>query len=225
MDTEIGTLPGVGRPCVNALAEAGVITLSDANSCDYHHLLSLHGVGPKGLQRVLAALREAGGDMANAPAHAAPSGSRVTKGHTGTTAKDVKTRPTDVDPAEFIEGLEWPRRVAHGRELLALFNQVTGEKPVMWGPTMVGYGEVHYVSSAGREGDWFNIGFSPRKASLSIYGMQAAPRFEELAAQLGKHKLGAGCLYINKLEDVDMDVFREMVREAWGAPLDGASGC
>lgn len=139
----------------------------------------------------------------------------ITKGHTGKTAKDVKTKPTEVDPAEFIENLEWPRRIEHGRELLRIFNEVTGEEPVMWGPTMIGYGAVHYKSSSGREGDWFHIGFSPRKASLSIYGMQGHPRSEELLSKVGKHKLGIGCMYVNKLEDLDMDVFRELVTEAW----------
>ena len=139
----------------------------------------------------------------------------ITKGHTGVTASDVKTRPTDRSPEQFIEELEWPRRVEHGRELLALFNQVTDAEPVMWGPTMIGYGEVHYVSPAGREGDWFQLGFSPRKASLSLYGLQGAPRSEELLAKLGKHKRGAGCVYVNKLEDIDMDVLAELVQHAW----------
>lgn len=131
-------------------------------------------------------------------------------------AKDVKTRQTDVDPHDYVAQLPWPRRVVHGQILLDLFAQVTqGEPAVMWGPSMVGYGKVHYASSSGREGDWFKVGFSPRQAKISLYGLQAAPNFEQIAPQLGKHQLGKGCLYINKLEDVDLDVLKELIRSAW----------
>lgn len=138
-----------------------------------------------------------------------------TRGHTGETAKDVKTTVTDVVPADFVEGLEWPRRQEHGRFLLEVFGRVTGVEPAMWGPTMVGYGEAHYVSPSGREGDWFVVGFSPRKANLALYGLQSAPDSEELLEKLGKHKLGAGCVWINKPEDVDQDVLEQLIRGGW----------
>ena len=98
--------------------------------------------------------------------------------------------------------------------LLKLFNRATGETPVMWGPSMVGYGEVHYTSHTGREGDWFQTGFSPRKANLALYGLQGHPRSDELLAALGKHKVGAGCIWINKPEDVDLEILEELVRHA-----------
>lgn len=139
----------------------------------------------------------------------------TTRGHTGETASDVKTKKTDVDPAAWVEQLEWSRRREHGHILLEVFGRVTGEAPAMWGPTMVGYGDVHYVSSAGREGDWFLVGFSPRKANISLYGLQGSARFHELLAQLGKHRTGAGCVWINKPEDVDLDVLEDLIREAW----------
>lgn len=141
----------------------------------------------------------------------------LTRGHTGETAADVKTTKTDVDPAAWIEDLPWPRRREHGRILLEVFGRVTGEAPAMWGPTMVGYGDVHYVSTAGREGDWFLVGFSPRKANISLYGLQGAPRSDALLSRLGKHRAGAGCVWINKPEDVDLAVLEELIREAWAA--------
>jgi hypothetical protein len=96
----------------------------------------------------------------------------------------VKTTITDVAPMDFVEGLEWPRRQEHGRFLLEVFERVTGVEPVMWGPTMVGYGEAHYVSPSGREGDWFVVGFSPRKANLALYGLQSAPDADELLPRM-----------------------------------------
>lgn len=141
----------------------------------------------------------------------------LTRGHTGENPADMKTTITDVDPHEWVAGLPWPRRQEHGRLLLDLFGRVTGEAPVMWGPTMVGYGDVHYVSTAGREGDWFLVGFSPRKANISLYGLQGSARADALLAQLGKHRVGAGCVWINKPEDVDLDVLEMLIREAWDA--------
>ncbi|MGO1607434.1 MAG: DUF1801 domain-containing protein, partial [Brevibacterium yomogidense] len=141
----------------------------------------------------------------------------LTRGHSGKTAADVTTTQTDVDPAAWVEGLAWPRRREHGRLLLEVFGRVTGEHPVMWGPTMVGYGDVHHVSPTGREGDWFLVGFSPRRANISLYGLQGAPRAEELLSQLGKHRQGAGCVWINKPEDIDLAVLEALIREAWGS--------
>lgn len=138
-----------------------------------------------------------------------------TRGHTGETPADVKTTVTDVDPRTFIDELPWPRRREHGRVLLEVFGRVTGAEPVMWGPTMVGYGEAHYVSPSGRQGDWFVVGFSPRKANLSLYGLQSGPGSEELLARLGKHRPGAGCVWINKPEDVDLEVLEELIRGGW----------
>ncbi|WP_026459706.1 DUF1801 domain-containing protein [Schaalia suimastitidis] len=212
-------IPGVGAPLRSALAFAGFHSLDQLNGADYRQLLSLHGVGAKGLNRVLAALRAKGGDMSNSPTdadiEAATTKVTITKGHTGKVAKDIKTRPTDIAPEDFIRQLTWPRRIDDGLTLLDLFDQVTGEKATMWGPTMVGYGEVHYKSDSGREGDWFAVGFSPRKASLSLYGLQSGPHFAENVARLGPHKLGVGCLYVTNLAKVDLSVLRVMIAEAW----------
>lgn len=124
-----------------------------------------------------------------------------------------KTAATKVKPADFIASVEPERRREDGQQLLEFFNRVTGLVPVMWGDTMIGYGRYHYKYESGREGDFFLTGFSPRKASLSIYIMPGY-RFGEMPdklSRLGKHKLGKSCLYINKLADVDMDVLEEIV--------------
>jgi hypothetical protein len=93
-------------------------------------------------------------------------------------------------------------------------NRVTGERPVMWGPSMVGYGSCHYRYATGREGDWFVVGFSPRKASMTLYGLQH-PDAAPLLARLGPHKLGAGCVYVGRLGKVDLGVLEQLVRAAW----------
>lgn len=146
----------------------------------------------------------------------------ITEGHTGVNAKDIKTAPTDVSPSEFIESLDTERRVVHGRLLLELFNRVTGAEPVMWGPTMIGYGQIHYKYATGREGDWFKLGFSPRKAKLSLYGLTETPEARELLKNFGKHTIGASCLYVNKPEDIDLDVLEQLIKLAWNTEFGGS---
>lgn len=131
---------------------------------------------------------------------------------------DNATVPTDVDPADFVAAVPHPTRRADGEALLALMNEVTNEGPTMWGPTIVGYGRYHYRYDSGREGDFLRIGFSPRKASLSLYGLQDAPGASALLARIGKHKSGVGCLYVNKLADVDVHVLRRLVELGWRHP-------
>ena len=89
---------------------------------------------------------------------------------------------------------------------------ITGEPAQMWGPTIVGFGRYHYKYASGREGDAAAVGFSPRKSSLSLYGLTYGPEAAELLGRLGKHKVGAGCLYVNKLDDVDEAVLAELIR-------------
>ncbi len=123
-----------------------------------------------------------------------------------------KTQVTGASVQEFLEAIEHPVRRADGFKLLELMARVTAEKPDMWGPTIVGFGSYHYKYATGREGDAAAVGFSPRKASLSLYGLSSAPEAPGLLAKLGKHKVGAGCVYVNKLADVDLDVLAELVR-------------
>lgn len=131
-----------------------------------------------------------------------------------------RTQPGDADVSAFLASVEHPVRRADALTLDTMFREVTGWAPHMWGPSMVGYGSYHYVYESGREGDFLATGFSPRKANLSIYILPGYQDFDAELARLGKHKRGKSCLYINKLDDVDMAVLREMV--ARGLDLLGA---
>lgn len=123
-----------------------------------------------------------------------------------------KTVATNEDVQDFLRRVEPTRRRADGLRLNEIFQEVTGFAPRMWGPSIVGYGAYHYVYDSGREGDSPATGFSPRKASLSIYIMPGYADFTEILGRLGKHKMGKSCLYINKLADVDEDVLAELIR-------------
>lgn len=131
----------------------------------------------------------------------------------------TKTKPTEVAVAQFIAAVEPPAKSADGAVLDALFRKVTGEAPRMWGPTIVGYGQYHYKYASGHEGDMCRVGFSPRKAKHSLYLMCGTPDeealFAPLLARLGKHARGKGCLYINKLADIDLAVIEEMIALSW----------
>ncbi len=125
---------------------------------------------------------------------------------------EIKTQPTEVDVADFLAQVEPGQRRIDGQRLDALFREVTGFEPRMWGPTIVGYGRYHYVYDSGREGDYLATGFSPRKANLVLYIMPGYADFGGILDRLGKHKLGKSCLYINKLADVDETVLAELIR-------------
>ena len=119
---------------------------------------------------------------------------------------EPKTRPTDVPVADFIAAVDNPRRRADAEVMQALLTEATGEAPVMWGPSIIGYG-----SYRGPTGDWPRIGFSPRKAQLVLYVMGDFDAREALIARLGKVSTKGGCLYINRLDAVDEGVLRELV--------------
>lgn len=121
-------------------------------------------------------------------------------------ASEPKTKPTDASVDDFITAVENPTRRADAETVRAMLEEVTGEKPVMWGPSIVGFG-----SYRGPTGDWPITGFSPRKAQTVVYLMPGFEGQAELLARLGKHSIGASCLYIKKLADVDLGVLREMV--------------
>ncbi|WP_299169371.1 DUF1801 domain-containing protein [uncultured Arthrobacter sp.] len=124
---------------------------------------------------------------------------------------DNKTAPTTASPANYIDSVGNERRRQDGEHLLALMGRITGEEAVMWGPSMVGFGSYHYKYATGREGDALAVGFSPRSANLALYGLTYAPGADELLGKLGQHKTGAACLYINKLDDVDLDVLEQLI--------------
>ena len=123
-----------------------------------------------------------------------------------------KTRPTGEAVEEFIAQVDHSTRRAAAQRLDEIFREVTGWKPQMWGPSIIGYGSYHYKYATGREGDMCATGFSPRKTNLSIYIMPGYADFDDTLARLGKYKIGKSCLYINKLADVDEEVLKELIR-------------
>ncbi len=123
-----------------------------------------------------------------------------------------KTQPTLQSVAGFLGAVSHPTRRADGLALDALFRVVTGFDPVIWGPSIVGYGRYHYTYATGRQGDFLATGFSPRKANLSIYIMPGYADFGDILARLGKHKTGRSCLSINKLADIDQGALADLIR-------------
>lgn len=127
----------------------------------------------------------------------------------------LKTKVTSVSIAAFLNAVENDKKRKEAKQVLKLVKAITGVKPKMWGPSIIGFGTYHYKYDSGREGDMPKIGFSPRKSALTIYIMPGFPRFKELMSKLGKHKTGKACLYINKLDDVDLDVLKQLITESW----------
>jgi hypothetical protein len=123
-----------------------------------------------------------------------------------------KTKAEKFSVIDFIDSIDDETKRADSKTLVKLMKDISGAKPVMWGIAIIGFGNTHYAYESGREGDWFAIGFSPRKANLSLYLKKGFPEYEKLLAKLGKYKMGKGCLYINKLEQVDMNVLSELIR-------------
>ena len=131
---------------------------------------------------------------------------------------EMKTKPTAVSVASYLAAVEPPARRTDGEALCALLERVTGEAPVMWGPSIVGFGLHAYRYESGREGQICRIGFAARKASLVLYGMGVQSNPQALA-RLGKHTTGKGCLYIKTLGDVDLGVLEAMAATAWTQAL------
>ena len=127
---------------------------------------------------------------------------------------ELKTKPNDQSVTGFLNEVTDEKKRRDCFTILDIMKQITQEEPVMWGDSIVGFGSYHYKYASGREGDWFLTGFSPRKQNLTLYIMSGFSGYEKLLAQLGKYKTGRSCLYIKKLEDIDMDVLREMITQS-----------
>jgi hypothetical protein len=123
-----------------------------------------------------------------------------------------KTKPTLVTPEEFFATVTPSGRQADARTLDAMFRRVTGWNPVMWGPTMVGYGSYTYRYASGHGGSSLATGFSPRKAELSIYVMPGYAEHGEILSRLGPHRMTKACLYIKQLDRIDMAVLEDLIR-------------
>lgn len=123
-----------------------------------------------------------------------------------------KTVATDADVQAYIAALEPDRRRTEAQHLLALYQRITGEPAKMWGPSIIGFGEYHYTYESGRSGTMCRSGFSPRKGKHSIY-LIATMNQDGLLARLGKHKMEKSCLYVNRLDQIDMGVLEEIIRD------------
>ena len=127
---------------------------------------------------------------------------------------ELKTKRNDASVETFLEMVEDKHKREDSQVILKLMQEVTGDEPTMWGDSIVGFGSYDYKYASGREGTWFKTGFSPRKQNLTLYIMSGFDRYDELLGKLGKYKTGKSCLYIKKLEDVDLDVLEELVKES-----------
>lgn len=128
-----------------------------------------------------------------------------------------KTQKNKASVKDFLEAVEHPKRKEDALRLFEIMNEICEEPASMWGSSLVGYGSYHYKYESGREGDWFLCGFSPRKQNLTVYVMPSFDRHPELLSKLGKHKLGKSCLYINRLEDVDLEILNELIKTGYKA--------
>lgn len=127
---------------------------------------------------------------------------------------DLKTIPTKVNVDKFLKSITDEGKRSDCYQILELMKKATKAEPKMWGTSIVGFGKQHYVYESGRELDWFLMGFSPRKQNLTLYSMGGFNQFEDLLKQLGKYSTGKGCLYINKLADIDIKVLKKLIRQS-----------
>ena len=125
---------------------------------------------------------------------------------------ELKTKSNDGSVEAFLNNVSDPKKRQDSYTVLELMKQVTGEEPVMWGDSIVGFGNYHYCYESRREGDWFLTGFSPRAQNLTLYIMSGFDQYDELMSRLGKYKTGKACLYVKKIDDIDQGVLRELVR-------------
>lgn len=127
---------------------------------------------------------------------------------------ELKTKETDSSVIEFIENIENPTKREDAYKLLDIFTETTGYEAKMWGPSIIGFGNYHYKYESGHEGDAPLVGFSPRKAKISLYFATGDIKREELLKNFGKHTTGKGCVYINKVVDVDINILKVLINRS-----------
>lgn len=130
-------------------------------------------------------------------------------------SSDMVTVPTKASVTQFINAVENETRRKDAKTLLAMMKKITGDKPVMWGPSIIGFGAYHYKYDSGREGDSLLVGFSPRKANMVLYVLGSLDPKDPLLGKLGKYKRGRACLYLNKLDDVDLGVLEKVIKKSY----------
>lgn len=133
---------------------------------------------------------------------------------------ELKTKPTLMEPKNFIDGLSDEKKRNDADALLTIMSDITQQKPTMWGDSLIGFGQYKYQYASGRKGEWFRVGFSPRKQNITLYIMNGFSQYQHLLERLGKHKTGKSCLYINKLSDIDVDVLKQMIALSFQARFD-----
>jgi hypothetical protein len=124
----------------------------------------------------------------------------------------MKTKPTGDSVADFLNKIPDAERREDCFAIAKLMEEVTGHKPKMWGPSIVGFGSYHYKYDSGREGDWMVTGFSPRKKDLTLYIMMGFEKHQDLMKQLGKHSTGKSCLYIKRLSDIHLPTLKKLIK-------------
>ncbi len=139
-------------------------------------------------------------------------------------ADTPRTTPTDADVDDFIEGVASAQRRADARTLVELMRSVTGEEPRMWGPSIIGFGNYHYRYPSGREGDMCAAGFSPRSSSTTIYFADGFDGYADHLARLGPHTTSVACLYVKRVDAIDLDVLAEMIRSSYATLTSGTFG-
>ena len=127
---------------------------------------------------------------------------------------ELKTQPTDESVELFLNSVESDNKRTDSFTILKMMSEVTGSEPKMWGDSIIGFGKYRYRYASGRQGEWFLVGFSPRKRNLTLYIMSGFDGYDSLLDELGKFTTGKSCLYINKLEDIDLDTLRELVKRS-----------
>ena len=127
---------------------------------------------------------------------------------------EMKTKPTDQSVKEFLNEVSDEERRADCFQVAKIMEEITGETPKMWGPSIVGFGSYHYKYASGREGDWPLTGFSPRKKDLTLYLMMGFQKHGELMEKLGKHSAAKSCLYIKRLSDVHVPTLKKLIKES-----------
>ncbi|MCY6381667.1 DUF1801 domain-containing protein [Hoeflea prorocentri] len=128
---------------------------------------------------------------------------------------EVKTKPGLADVGAFIGAIDDVEKRSDAEVLIAMMKKISGEEPVMWGSSIIGFGRYTYTYASGKTGEWMITGFSPRKSAISIYIMPGFSQYGELLAELGKYKTGKSCLYVKRLEEIDMNVLRTLVAHSY----------
>ena len=127
---------------------------------------------------------------------------------------ELKTKPTDQSAEAFLNGLTDENKRRDAFTILELMRKISQAEPKMWGASIIGFGDYHYKYASGREGDWFQIGFSPRKQDLTLYLIQGFKQYGDLLAKLGKFKTSKGCLYIRRLSDIDLPTLEVLIKKS-----------